>query len=368
MRISILSVLLVFISLPTAYAQEYALEAVAGGFENPVLAVAAKGDARLFVVQQNGVISVIEGGQTRDVLDIRGRVTYGGEAGLLGLALHPDFLRNGLAYVSFTTGDLTSVIEEYRYDPAAARFDTGSRRLVYSLEQPAGNHNGGMVTFGADGYLYAGYGDGGGANDTYSNGQNPDSELGTIIRIDVANDGVAAPADNPRLDSPAPFAWVYGLRNPWRFSIDEGLVYIADVGQSGQEEISIIPAGQGGSGLNLGWPLAEGDQCLADPACKEKDLVWPVATYPTGFGCAVTGGYVYRGKALPALYGTYFYGDFCNGEIYSFRYENGEAVEAREWVGELGRVEQLSGFGLDGYGELYVVSLAGTVFKLIQAE
>ncbi len=367
MRILSLFVAFIFIGLPAAYAQEYMLEEVASGFENPVLAIAAKGDARLFVVQQNGVISVIEAGELRDVLDLRAQVTYGGEAGMLGLALHPDFLSNGLGYVSYTTGNLASVIEEYRYDPAQARFDKASKRLIYRLEQPARNHNGGMIVFGPDGYLYAGFGDGGGANDTYENGQNFDTDLGTILRLDVANGKVSPPADNPRVNSPAPFAWAYGLRNPWRFSIDAGLVYIADVGQSGQEEISIIPTGSAGSGLNLGWPLAEGDQCLADPGCKQKDLIWPVATYPTGIGCAVTGGYVYRGRALPELEGSYFYGDFCNGEIYSFRYENGKAAGPRDWAGELGRVEQLSGFGLDGFGEIYMISLSGTVFKLVRA-
>ena len=201
-------------NLQAVAAQGYKLEAVAAGFENPVLVVAAEGDARLFVVQQSGVVSVVEAGVVRDVLDIRAKVTFGGEAGLLGLALHPDFVRDGIAYVSYTTGNLTSVIEEYRYDTATAQFDKNSNRQIYALEQPARNHNGGMITFGPDGYLYAGFGDGGGRNDTYENGQNFDSDLGSMLRLNVEGDLVAAPSDNPRLSSPAPLAWVYGLRNP----------------------------------------------------------------------------------------------------------------------------------------------------------
>ncbi len=347
------------------------LTIVVQGLESPVLATALPGDARLFIVQQNGVISVLEEGSVRTVLDLTERVTFSGEAGMLGLALHPDFKNNGLAYVSYTTGNLTSVIEEYRFDEATGRFDIASGRNVYSLEQPAGNHNGGMVAFGPDGFLYIGFGDGGGANDTYANGQNFDSVLGAIARIDVGpgvEEPYAIPSDNPRTDAPAPEAWVYGLRNPWRFSFDGSLLYIGDVGQSGEEEVHVLEAGAVSSGLNLGWPLAEGDACLADKQCRDKDLNWPVVTYPTSDGCAITGGYVYRGDKIPQLEGHYFYGDFCSGEISSFLLEDGEVSKQRSWNDILGNVKFISGFGQDGFGELYVVSLTGTIYRLDPAD
>ncbi|HHG90399.1 MAG TPA: glucose dehydrogenase [Devosia sp.] len=343
------------------------LTIVARGLESPVLATAVPGDERLFIVQQNGVISVLEDGGVRTVLDLGERVTFSGEAGMLGLALHPDFKRNGLAYVSYTRGRLTSVIKEYRFDEAAGRFDVESGREIYSLEQPAGNHNGGMVAFGPEGYLYIGFGDGGGANDTYANGQNFDSALGSIVRIGVGpgfETPFEIPPDNPRTDGPAPEVWVYGLRNPWRFSFDDSLLYIGDVGQSGQEEVHVLEAGAASSGLNLGWPLAEGNACLGDAQCREKELNWPVLTYATSDGCAITGGYVYRGDEIPELKGHYFYGDFCSGEISSFVYQDGEVSKQRSWNEILGPVEFISGFGRDGFGELYVVSLTGTIYRL----
>ncbi len=342
--------------------RDYVLTEVARGFERPIFVVAAPGDQRLFVVQQNGVIAVLQAGKTRNVLDIRNRVTDGGEAGLLGMALHPDFLNNGLAYISYTTGNLTSVIEEIRYDFANGQFDPQLVRVIYRLDQPARNHNGGMIAFGPNGYLFAGFGDGGGANDTYANGQNLDTELGTILRINVDTPRDLVPRSNPQPNGPAPLAWAYGLRNPWRFSIDGDLLFIGDVGQSAAEEISVISAGS--SGVNLGWPDAEGTTCLARADCNSLGYVAPVLTYPTGDGCAITGGYVYRGDALPELRGTYFYGDFCNGRISSFEYKNGKATAQRSWGETLGEVELLASFGLDGFGELYVVSLNGIIYRL----
>ncbi len=345
------------------------LTIIAKDLSAPLFATAAKGDARLFIVQQHGVIAVSENGKIYDVLDISEQVTYAGEAGMLGLALHPDFLENGLAYVSYTTGRLISVIEEYRFDEQTKSFDKGSAREIYRLKQPAGNHNGGMVAFGPDGYLYIGFGDGGGANDTYKTGQDFDSALGTIVRIDIeTKQPFKIPPDNPRIDGPAPEAWVYGLRNPWRFSFDGDLLYIADVGQKGQEEISVIEAGSASSGANFGGPLAEGDQCLLDKKCKEKDLIWPIKTYPTGQNCSITGGYVYRGEAIPELHGYYFYGDFCSGKIFSLKYENANVSQEKDWSDILGEVGLLASFAVDGFGELYVISLGGTIYQLETAK
>ncbi len=343
------------------------LTKVAQNLTSPIFVTSAPGDSKLFIVQQNGIVSILQDGVVRDVLNIIDRVTHAGEAGLLGLALHPDFSENGLAYVSYTTGSLTSVIDEFRYDNTTGEFDTASRREIYSIAQPARNHNGGMVAFGPDGYLYIGFGDGGGANDTYANGQNFDTALGSIVRIAVGpgtSGPYDIPDDNPALDGPAPEAWIYGVRNPWRFSFDGDQLYIGDVGQSGEEEIHVVAAGKAASGLNLGWPLAEGNTCVADAACRIKDLDWPVLTYPTANGCAVTGGYVYRGENFPTLTGHYFYGDFCTGEISSFLLEDGVATKQRSWASTLGRVEFLSSFGIGGFGELYAVSLTGSIFRL----
>ncbi|MCF6327146.1 MAG: PQQ-dependent sugar dehydrogenase [Devosiaceae bacterium] len=350
-------------SLPTSLK----LTPVASGLNNPLLVVAAPGDSGLFIVQQNGVISLLMDGEVSDVLDLSAKVTFRGEAGMLGMALHPDFTNNDLAYVSYTTGNLVSMIEEYRFDRQSQSFDIASARPIYSLDQPAGNHNGGMIAFGPDGFLYVGFGDGGGAFDTFSNGQNFDTALGSFIRINI-EPGLAKPysipEDNPDVSGVVPENWIYGLRNPWRFSFDGDLLYIADVGQSDREEIHVIAAGAASSGLNLGWPLAEGELCLADVNCKDRDLDWPVITYQTGARCAITGGNVYRGTAIPGLTGQYFYGDFCSGEVFSFSYENGKATDQRDWTQILGAVELLSGFGVDGFGELYLTSLAGTIYRL----
>ncbi len=350
-------------NLPTALK----LTPVASGLDSPLFVVAAPGDPGLFIVQQNGVIAQLMDGEVADVLDLSAIVTFRGEAGMLGMALHPDFLDNGLAYVSYTIGNLTSVIEEYRFDGQSQSFDISSARHIYSLDQPAGNHNGGMIAFGPDGYLYVGFGDGGGAFDTFSNGQNFDTALGSFIRINIEPGSAkpySIPPDNPDIAGVVPENWIYGLRNPWRFSFDGDLLYIADVGQSDREEIHVIEAGAASSGINLGWPLAEGELCLADVNCKDRDLDWPVITYQTGARCAITGGYVYRGSAIPDLSGQYFYGDFCSGEVFSFVYEDGKAIDQRDWTEILGRVELLSGFGLDGFGELYLTSLAGTIYRL----
>ncbi len=347
------------------------LTLVAEGLQSPLFVTAAKGDDKLFIVEQVGRIIILQKGQQRVGLDIRERVTHKGEAGLLGLALHPDFLQNGLAFVSYTSGDLTSVIEAFIYDKNTGQFDPESGRVIYTLDQPAGNHNGGMVAFGPDGYLYAGFGDGGGGNDSYRNGQNFDTALGTLIRIEVDPTNISTfqiPADNPNPMGPAPEAWIYGMRNPWRFSFDGDLLYIGDVGQSAWEEIDVIKAGAASSGANLGWPLAEGDACHQDEDCRNGDLVFPVLTYPTRSGCSITGGYVYRGTKIPELQGHYFYGDFCSGRIFSFVYAEGAVSEQQAWEDRIGRVDLISSFGLDGDGELYIVSIKGKIFRLDLAD
>ncbi len=343
---------------------EITLSPIVKDLHSPVFLTAAKNDPRIFIVQQVGLITVIENENILDILDIRSQVTFGNEAGLLGMALHPEFLENGIFYISYIDKSINSVIEEYRIPPNETQADKTSARIVYSIPQPARNHNGGMIAFGPDGYLYVGFGDGGGAYDNFKQGQNFDTALGSIIRIIVGPDSpepFGIPASNPDPQGAAPENWAYGLRNPWRFSIDGDLIYIGDVGQELFEEIDILSIKS--SGKNLGWPIAEGNECIIDN-CDSAGLTWPVETYPTSDGCAVTGGYVYRGAALPALQGHYFYGDFCSGEISSFLNIDGTISERRSWLDILGPVDALSSFGVDGFGELYVISLIGTIYKI----
>lgn len=294
------------------------LSPIVHGLLSPVFLTAPKNDARIFIVQQVGLITVFDDGKLYDILDIRSQIEFWYEAGLLGMALHPEFLENGIFYVSYTDKSMNSIIEEYRIGPNEIKADSSSVRIIYSMPQPAKNHNGGMIAFGPDGFLYAGFGDGGGAFDVFENGQNFDTALGSIIRIEVGPDApepYGIPNSNPNPQGIAPEIWTYGLRNPWRFSIDGDLIYIGDVGQDSYEEIDILDIKS--SGKNLGWPIAEGNQCHADD-CDTVSLTWPAVTYPHPEGCSITGGYVYRGVTFPELQGHYFYGDFCSGEISSF--------------------------------------------------
>ncbi|NJL95643.1 MAG: PQQ-dependent sugar dehydrogenase [Anaerolineae bacterium] len=301
----------------------YAFVQVADAFRSPVYLTHA-GDARLFVVEKAGRILILEGGQVRSVpfLDIEARVTSSGsEQGLLSLAFPPDYATSGLFYVYYNTGPAgDSVVARYRVsaaDPNQA--DPASETRILEVPQPFPNHNGGLLKFGPDGYLYIGLGDGGSAGDPQNHGQDPATLLGTLLRLDVSDPSVPyrIPPDNPFVDDPtrAPEIWAYGLRNPWRFSFDRatGHLFIGDVGQGGWEEINHQVAGSPG-GENYGWNLYEGDERFADRAAPPgAELVFPVATYahgnlldPRRAHCSVTGGYVYRGAALPELQGTYF--------------------------------------------------------------
>jgi glucose/arabinose dehydrogenase len=218
-----------------------------------------------------------------------------------------------------------------------------------------------MVAFGPDGYLYWGLGDGGRGGDPLGNGQNPSTLLGSILRLDT--NGAAAPGNPFAQGGGAAEVFLYGLRNPWRFSFDGNDLYIGDVGQGSWEEVSVVDVTTD-AGANLGWNRTEGAHCYL-AGCSFDGITLPVAEYSHASGCSVTGGYVYRGSSLAGLDGTYVYGDYCSGRIWSFRLVNGEARVQEELTGELGTVNQLSSFGVDGFGELYVVSLAGTVYKVV---
>ena len=353
------------------------LERVAGGLVQPLYLDAPSGDDRLFIVDQPGRVWVVEDGGRLEspFLDINELVNFRGEMGLLGLAFHPGYAGNGRFFVHYTDNDLDTVIAEFSVSAERNIANEQSHRVILRVRQPAGNHNGGMITFGPDGYLYIGLGDGGGSNDQFRNGQDPSTLLGTLLRLDVDGpEPYAIPADNPFAggqtpsgDTAAPEIWAFGLRNPWRFSFDEasGRIYIGDVGQRRWEEIHVERADA--AGLNFGWSTMEGLHCFRPPSdCNQTGLELPALEYGHGPGCSVTGGYVYRGSAIPQLSGHYFYADFCAGRIRSFFYDGAEATDRRDWANQLGRISQLTSFGTDGFGELYVMGADGRVFKIVE--
>ncbi len=346
-------------------------EVVASGLSSPVYVTAPPGDPRLFVVEQAGRVRIVEDGQLLGVpfLDITDRVRSGGERGLLSVAFHPDYASNGFMYASYTDDNGDTRIERYSVTGDASVADPGSSKPILSVDQPFGNHNGGLIVFGPDGKLYIGLGDGGSGGDPQGHGQNTNTLLGALLRIDVdAGDPFAVPADNPFVGDPngRDEVWAYGLRNPWRFSFDHeaGNLYIADVGQNSWEEVNAVRASD--APLNYGWNAMEGAHCFAVDPCDDLDFILPVLEYGHSDGCSVTGGYVYRGAAIPEIRGHYFYSDFCSGFLRSLRFVGGAVSDQREWdVGDLGRV--LS-FGEDAAGELYILSADGRVLRLVAGD
>ncbi|NIR76090.1 MAG: PQQ-dependent sugar dehydrogenase [Gemmatimonadetes bacterium] len=350
---------------------QLAVQVVASGLASPLYLTAPPGDPRLFVVEQAGRVLIVQDGQllSTPFLDIRDSVRSGGERGLLSIAFHPDYASNGLFFVSYTSEpDGDTRVARYSVSADPNRADLESARVILERTQPFGNHNGGLIVFGPDGKLYIGLGDGGGGGDPQGNGQNTETLLGALLRIDVdAGDPYMSPADNPFVGVPGrDEIWVYGLRNPWRFAFDPevGDLYIADVGQNDWEEVNAVSANQ--AGLNFGWNIMEGRHCFQVDSCEMAGLVLPVLEYGRSQGCSVTGGYVYRGAAIPEIQGHYFYSDFCNGFLRSFRYTGSGIADERSWdVGELGSV--LS-FGEDAIGELYILSANGRVYRLVRVD
>jgi len=343
------------------------LELVTGPFALPTAVTnAGDGSERLFVVERAGRIRIVNRDGTVEpapFLDIVPRVLSGGqEQGLLGLAFHPSDRTTGRFYVAYTRqADGADVVAEYRVSSAADTADLASERILLAIPDPAPNHNGGGLAFGPDGYLYIALGDGGGQNDQFGNAQNLNSLLGKLLRIDV--DGIPAaglayaiPADNPFANGGgAPEIWAIGMRNPWRISFDRAWhdLYIGDVGGGNWEEIDRQPPDAAG-GLNYGWPIMEGRHCLAG-SCVIEGYVQPIAEYSHDLGCSVIGGYVYRGEAQPELQGVYMFGDWCSGRIFTLDVD-GETMTPRN-VLESGL--QVSSFGEDEAGEVYVVDFAG---------
>jgi len=351
---------------------------VAEGLMEPVLVTAPPGDSdRIFIIEKPGQIRIVEKDtlRTTPFLDIRDKVRVAdGEQGLLGLAFHPDYAQNGYVYVNYTSEpDDRTVVSRFRVSAGDPNVADTAEHVILEIPQHQRNHNGGMIAFGPnDGYLYIGMGDGGGGNDTGNRGQNPDSLLGKMLRIDVDTvTGYAIPPDNPFVapDTARHEIWAFGLRNPWRWSFDRanGDMYIADVGQNIREEVSFERHASSG-GLNFGWRLKEGFECFipssnCDPG---DDLTDPILQYVHNGRCSITGGYVYRGCAIPELVGHYLYGDFCTGEIWSFRYDGVGISDSTDRTAEIGLANfDLSGFGEDAAGELYICGFnTGIVWRI----
>jgi glucose/arabinose dehydrogenase len=347
---------------------EIVLTPVATGLSSPLYLTAPANDARLFIVEKTGAIRIVKDGALLPTpfLDLGDAVSNGGEQGLLSMAFHPDYARNGFFYVDYTDVDGNTQVARYSVqtgNPDAA--DPASAKTILSVEQPFPNHNGGLLLFGPDAKLYIGLGDGGSGGDPLGNGQSLGTLLGKILRIDVdAGDPYAVPADNPFVGRAGARGeiWTYGLRNPWRFAFDaeSDLLYIADVGQGRWEEVDVVPADAGGQ--NFGWNIMEGAHCYNASSCDQTGLTLPVLEYGHDDGCSITGGFVYRGSLAPSVRGQYFYSDYCSGFLRSFIFDGSAAADTTTWdVGDVGSAQS---FGEDASGELYILSANGTVYRV----
>jgi glucose/arabinose dehydrogenase len=329
------------------------------------------GDTRLFVVEKGGAIKIVDrntGALIGSFLNVSNLLPdpLGGEQGLLGLAFDPQYVINRRFYISYTDVNGNSVIARYLVSLNNANAaELAADRILLTIPQPFTNHNGGMIAFGPlDNLLYIGIGDGGSGGDPQNNGQNIAVLLGKLLRIDVSQ-GILPqppydiPPDNPFVNNPgADEIWSIGLRNPWRYSFDRqtGDLYIADVGQGNWEEVNASTSPNAGSGINYGWRIMEGMHCYPPGSmCTSTGLTLPVVEYDHPTGCSITGGYVYRGAAVPALRGTYFYGDYCAGFVRSFRLSGGMATEQSDWM-TLRPGGNITSFGEDAAGELYIMT------------
>lgn len=333
---------------------------ITAGLDKPLqAAVAGDGSGRLFILEQGGKIRIWKGAlQPVPFLDISSRVFFGGERGLLGLAFHPQFATNRRLFVDYTRQpDGATVVSEFTAAPDRSTVPAASERVLMVIPQPFANHNGGMLAFGPGGRLFVGMGDGGGEGDPLELAQNPRTRLGKILRIDVNGaQPYAIPSNNP-IPQGAGRREIFalGFRNPFRFSFDRltGTLYVGDVGQAEREEIDIVGLGQ-----NYGWPRMEGELCFRPATdCFTPDLRLPVATYDhENERCAITGGYVYRGRAIPALYGTYLFADFCSGEIFG--------LVGNQPTLLLDTDLSIASFAETLDGELFIVDLGGAVYTI----
>lgn len=337
---------------------------------------APAGDERRFIVERNGSIRILQNGNllSTPFLDISARVFAQGEGGLLSMAFHPQYASNGYFFVYYTDLERDIVVERFSVSGNPNVADATSGLPIISIAHPTyTNHFGGLVSFGPDGFLYLGTGDGGGAGDPQRNAQNLNSLLGKLLRLDVSTASATRPYTIPPTN---PFAgqtgrrgeiWAYGLRNPWRYAFDTSGLYIADVGQDRREEVDIAAPGQGGQ--NYGWNIMEGTLCYNANTCDQTGLTLPAFEYDHGQndanGCSITGGFVYRGTAIPELAGRYFYSDYCRGYLKSFLASGASVGEHSDWaIPDIGAVPS---FGRDADGELYLIASNGRILKIVRA-
>jgi glucose/arabinose dehydrogenase len=354
---------------------------VASGLSQPVLVThSGDGTGRLFIVQQGGRVRIVQNGALLggSFIDLTNSVSKGSEQGLLGLAFHPQYETNRKFYVSFTLTNGDSAINEYRASPTNPNIvQSGSGRRILTVAQPAANHNGGHIAFGSDGYLYIGFGDGGGSGDPGNRAQNLNTLLGKMLRIDVngtsAGKAYRIPSTNPYVGTTGlDEIWARGLRNPWRWSFDRltGDLWIGDVGQGKWEEIDRSKRTSSGAGraANYGWRVMEGRHCFSPSSgCSTAGKVLPIAEYSHSSGsayrCSVTGGYVYRGSTYPDLVGVYLFADYCTGEIFAI---SSAATYPGTAVRERDTSMSISSFGEDEYRRLYVVDRGGgRVYRIV---
>lgn len=349
---------------------QYDWQQVAAGFTKPTaMADPNDGSGRLLVLDQGGQILIVENGAIapEPFLDLTQKVgSSGSEQGLLGIALDPDYAPNGIFYVNYTDINGNTTVSRFQRASDGIHADAASEQVLFKVDQPFANHNGGDLVFGPDGMLYIGLGDGGSQGDPNGNGQNVNVLLGKMLRLDVrGKDGYSIPADNPFASGGgAQEVWAWGLRNPWRYSFDRltGDLYIADVGQNKYEEVDFLPAGSPG-GVNFGWNYREGLHAFKGEPSAGLKLIDPVFEYDHSQGCSITGGYVYRGQKLPEFYGIYLFGDYCNGFIWGLmRDAGGQWVSSRMFQVSA----NVSSFGEDASGEIFMLDhRTGSLFQLV---
>ena len=388
------------------FAEEKDLSSVliADGYKKPVFITSYPNNAKLlYIVEQAGLIKLINDGKklSRPFFDIIKRVLNpnrpGDERGLLGFAFHPNHTNNGKLYINYMDNDGNTIISEFSTN-SKLRADHKSERIILELKQPYGNHNGGDIQFGPDGYLYISIGDGGKAGDPLNAGQDLSSLFGKIIRIDIEQEPYGIPKSNPFFGQKdkREEIWAWGLRNVWRFSFDKqtGDKYLADVGQNKWEEVNFEPASSKG-GLNYGWRIMEANHCY-DPKenCPTEGLIKPIIEYPNDAnhpafafriieelsfsetdveGCSVTGGYVYRGQKIKSMQGQYIFGDYCSGNIWTLKVVNGKAINFKNRTEEINIgggefTTYISSFGQDSDGEIYIIDYNGGIYKLIESD
>lgn len=370
------------------------LEIIHTDFNKPVfINTPFSGDDTLFVTEQSGMVRVLINNKIvkTPFLNILDRVHQakmpGDERGLLGFAFHPEYLNNGKVYVNYSNSDGNTTISEFTKSKSRKlSINPSSEKILMIIEQPYSNHNGGHIEFGPDGYLYISVGDGGSAGDPHGNAQNKNVLLGSILRVDVNTDeNYSIPSTNPFIDDEgADEIWGYGLRNPWRFSIDSqtSLIFIADVGQNSWEELNIVEIDK--AGYNFGWNILEGNHCYLEDDCNRDNMVLPKYEYPNDanyfktmlgikqkkdvHGCSITGGYLYRGRKIPEINNHYFFADYCTGKILSVKYDT---LEEYDWTEMLmatisNKKIYISSFGIDGNNEIYIIDHGGSIYKLVK--